>query len=170
MVLTEAHQRAEDGPGRASVALDLSTLLTFTGNWSDAVQLIGEAIAELGECDPSLALRLEAVRTATMIYDPRLIDAFDRDRERLRELARAEAWGARALAALLVAETASRGGGRDEVLALAEHARGDDLLIREPGAAGWAVSQCVAALVMVDANDRAVELTERLIAAERGTG
>ncbi len=168
--LSEALSVAEGSVERARIALDLSALLSFAGQWSAAVQLIGDAIVALDPSESALALRLEAVRTATMMYDPKLVDAFDRDWKRLRGLAQGESWGARALAALLAAERAMRGAHRTEVLALAEHALDDGSLIEDPGAAGWAVSQCLGALVTVDANRRATDVIEGVMAAARRGG
>jgi DNA-binding CsgD family transcriptional regulator len=115
--------------------------------------------------DPAAALEVKTFRAVACVYDTRLVEQFDRDREQLRRLAAGDSWPAHALSALLAAAAASRGDRIDEVIPLAEHALRDGRLFAERGAGGGASVQALGALVMVEQHERALVACEQL--AER---
>lgn len=168
--LGEALALARDPRERGRIALVLTEILINVGRWSEGVALISSAAAELGEGDPQLALELETFRAVIRAFDPEGVAGFDRDRDRLEALARADTWAGRALSVLLAAALAARGGPVGEVLRLCEQGLRDGRLLAERGAGGWASAQVLSALVLVEATDRAAEVADRLEAEARTQG
>ena len=155
---------------RARIALNLAEILVTAGQWEAGLAVIADALARLGDSDPGLGVDLETIRAVTRAYDPRLVSAFDADRERLCWLARGESWGARALAALLGCMAVLRGGDLAGARRLVEHGLRDGRLFAEHDAGGWASAQVLTALVFMDADDRALEVIEDLAAQARRSG
>jgi DNA-binding CsgD family transcriptional regulator len=158
----------DDDALRARVAAALAELLVATGRWDAGVEVVQSALDQIRDRQLELALELEAVRAATLVYDPRLAKAFQDDRRRLERLARGDAWPARALAALLAAAAMGDGDVRG-VVRLAEHSlEGGRLLERNAG--GWASAQVLHALVCVDELDWARAACEQVETAGRRSG
>ena len=167
--LSDALTLADDDAQYARVALTLAEVLVTIGRWESGIGLIKVTLNRVGDRHPGLAAELEAVRAVALVYDPLLADDFDRDLERLRSLARGDAWPARALAALLAAVAAEREGNVARVVALAEHSLDGERLL-ERNAGGWASAQVLHALVSVDELERALAACERIEAAGRRSG
>jgi len=160
---------AEPGP-RARISLELTEILVAAGQNETAMAAVSGALARPGDLDPGLAADLEAARAGIQAYNPRLVGAFDGDRERLRRLARGDSWGARALAALIGCVAVLRGEDLAGARRLIEHALRDGGLFAEHDAGGWASAQVLMALISMDANDRAAEAAEDLAAHARRSG
>jgi DNA-binding CsgD family transcriptional regulator len=160
---------AEPGP-RARISLELTEILVAAGQNETAMAAVSGALARPGDLDPGLAADLEAARAGIQAYDPRLVGAFDGDRERLGRLARGDSWGARALAALIGCVAVLRGEDLAGARRLIEHALRDGGLFAEHDAGGWASAQVLMALISMDANDRAAEVAEDLAAHARRSG
>jgi DNA-binding CsgD family transcriptional regulator len=168
--LVEARRLTSDVRRRAEIAMELSALYAYGGKWAGAVQVIGDAIDELGEADPDLSLQMEALRAVILMHDCELAPLFRRDWDRLRALAEAPPWGARALAALLACSAAARGDATEDAEELADLALRDLQLIRPPDGGGWASSQLIGTLVMLEARERAEVVMERVAATARESG
>lgn len=168
--LNEALDLARDPVLRARIAVDLVVILAAAGQWDAAVALGADAISQLGDRDPELALEHEALRAMMMVNDPALVEGFDRERDRFRALARGDGWAARSLSALLGCTAALRGDPAEEALELVEHGLRDWRLLEERGAGGWAAAQSLSALVCVEATDRALEVIEEVARRARRDG
>ena len=79
-------------------------------------------------------------------------------------------WAPRALAVLLASVAACRGAPREEVLPLVERGLRGGRLLAERGAGGWASAQALNALVLAEADDRALEVVDELSARARTPG
>ena len=168
--LQEALERSTEPVLRARIALDLTEMLIAAGRWEAAVTAVSDALDELGDRDPELAVELETVRAVMRANDPRFVAAFDGDRERLRVLAEGESWAARALAVVLAANAAARGEDPQQVRALVEHGLRDGRLLAERGAGGWAAAHALFPLVLIEADARALDVVEELAAQARRCG
>jgi DNA-binding CsgD family transcriptional regulator len=154
---------------RTRVAAALAELLVTTGRWDAGVGVAQSTLDRIRGRQPGLALELEAIRAATLVYDPQLTKAFQRDRRRLERLAQGDAWPARALAALLAAAAAVVDGDARGVARLAKHSlEGGRLLERNAG--GWSSAQVLHALVCVDELDWALAACEQVETAGRRSG
>ena len=162
--LEEALRLSDDPPVRAQIAHELFGLLVYSGGWDLALALIDSTLRELGDRDPTGAIRLETMRAAMAAYDPRLVDRFDRDLPRLRTLAISGAPAARPLSLLLAVAAVWRLDGIDQAGELVDRAfDGDRLLGEEEGADTW-LPQAMTALIAMDELDRAQRLAEQIFA------
>jgi DNA-binding CsgD family transcriptional regulator len=155
---------------RARAALDMAEILVAAGRSEEAVTTATEALRELGSGAPELALEMRVFRDVSQAFDPRMVKAFNRDRAALRALAQGDSWPARALAVLLACTSAIRGEPASEVLALVEHGLRDGRLLAERGAGGWASVQAIMALVILEADARALEVIDEVAARARSAG
>lgn len=168
--LREVLAAADQPNRRARAALVLAEVLVAAGMWDDGMEVIAEARAGLGSAEPEAALDLELFAAAIGAFDPRHVAAFDDDLPRLRMLARGESWGARALSALLGAVGASRGAGADEVRELIDYALRDGRLLAERGGGGWAGAQVLSGLVLIEHDERALEVIADMEAEAQRSG
>ncbi|HEV3230415.1 MAG TPA: AAA family ATPase [Solirubrobacteraceae bacterium] len=164
--LEEALRLCEDPVSRARVALDLSRLLLFAGQWDAAAAVTHSALDELGDRNPELALELETQQAARELYDPRAVDQIDR-RFELLEPGRP---AARGLILILAAARGVRGHSRDEVVAMVQRGLDGGRLIADEGGEAFAPTQGISALVYVDELDRAHPVTEQLLQDGRRRG
>ncbi len=162
--LEEALRRSGEPGTRARIAEELGTLLMFAGRWEDAIALVGVTLRELGDREPTTAIRLETLRAVTAAYDPRMVGEFDRARPRLEALAAGDAPAARPLALLLAAVAMWRTDGIDRVAGLVGRGLDSGRLLAEDGAEAWAFGQAVTALVAVDELDAAERLAAEMLA------
>jgi DNA-binding CsgD family transcriptional regulator len=168
--LTEAYTLTEEPIARARIAVSVGGMLAALGQWDRLLAVLNESLVALGDRDPLVALDLEALRAGTLIHDSELIGIYDRDEARLEALARGTAWPARALATIVALNWANRGRRVDEVAPLIEHALGDGALMRERGVGLWPITQAVSALIIVDEDERALELLAELAVLARQEG
>lgn len=168
--LQEALELAAEPVLRARIARDLGEILNAAVQWDAAIAVLSDGIRQLGDRDPELTVELETLAALMRAYHPRMVGDFDRDRDRLRQLAAGEGPAARALSILLAAIAANRADAIDEVRPLVEHGLRDGALFAGPGAGGWASGQALGALILVDADDRALEAADELEAHARRSG
>ena len=168
--LQEALELTAEPGQRARIALELTEILMAAGQYEAALATLSAALACTGDLDPNLVVDLETFRASLQAYNPRLVGAFDSDRERLLRMARGDSWGARALAALLGCIAVLRGGDLVEARGLAEHALRDGALFAEHDAGGWASAQALTALAAMDDDNRTLEAIEDLAAHARRSG
>ena len=166
----EARQLAKDPVLRGNAAFELATALGLKGEWESAMSLIEDALEELGDRDPDLAVRLESYRAAITASDPRLVAGFDRRLPKLHELVeRGGAPASRALALLLAANAVWRAFDEDRGVALAE--RGwDEGHFLDAGPDLWSLGQGLQALVISERLEQASEVTDALFANGRLRG
>jgi DNA-binding CsgD family transcriptional regulator len=168
--LREALDLTPDPVQRGRIALGLAEIQAAAGQWQAALAAVTDALARLGDRDPGLITDLETLRAVIQASDPRLVPAFDADRDRLRQLARGGSWSARALATLLGCVAVLRGEDLADARRLVEHGLRDGRLFAEHDAGGWASAQALTALIYLDADGRALEVAEDLAAAARRQG
>ena len=168
--LREALDLTPDPVQRGRIALGLAEIQAAAGQWQAALAAVTDALARLGDRDPGLITDLETLRAVAQASDPRLVPAFDADRDRLRQLARGGSWSARALATLLGCVAVLRGEDLADARRLVEHGLRDGRLFAEHDAGGWASAQALTALIYLDADGRALEVAEDLAAAARRQG
>jgi len=165
----EAHRLARDPVLRSSAALELATVLGLRGEWREPIALLQDALGDLGDRDPELAVRLECLLAAMAASDPQLVADFDARVDALEQLAQDGGDGARALALLLASVATWRGAQTSTVAARVE--RGwDDGRVLAAGVDLWAVGLGLGALVMSEELERATELLEQLLAQARVRG
>ncbi len=165
----EARQLTDDPALRSSAALELATALGLKGQWAHAIRLVHDALDDLGDREPEVAVRLETYLAAISASDPRLIADFERRRPMLHDLVMRGGGAARSLSLLLAADAVWRAGDESHALALVE--RGwDDGRVLDLGADLWSMGQAFQALVICDRLARARELAEVLLADARSRG
>ena len=160
--LQEALELVAEPVARARVALDLSEILVAAGLWESGLAVMSDALTRLGEGDHDVMVDLEVLRALLRAFDPRIVAAFDADRGRLLRLAAGPSWSARALAVLIASIGVLRGESLGEARGLVEHGLRDWQLFAEHDAGGWASSQALMALTLVDADARALEVIDEL--------
>ncbi len=148
----------------------LSELLMAVGQWESGSKLMAQAVDGAVGRDPQLIVELETIRALTAAYDPRLVGVFDHERARLEQLAAGDGWAAHALTLLLAAVSAFRGERVDEVAQRVEHGFWNGRLLAERGVGGWAASQGISALVLVDEYERATAMADIVAEEGRRTG
>jgi DNA-binding CsgD family transcriptional regulator len=131
---------------------------------------MSDALTRLGDSDHDVTVDLETFRAVIRAFDPRLVGDFDADRDRLLRLAARPAWSARALAVLIASVCVVRGESLGQARALLEQGLRDWQLFSERGAGGWASSQALTALTLLDADDRTLEAIEELASRAQRVG
>jgi DNA-binding CsgD family transcriptional regulator len=169
--LQAALELAEDPRLRARITVALGEILSHAGRWEEGRAVLAAAVTEFGDADPEVALEVMAYWTVIALFDPRLVEDFERERERLNRLAAVgDGWAAHALCAVIAMAAAIRGDAVDEVVPWAERALAGGRLFAERGAGGWASSQVLSALVTIDEHDRALVACEKLAERARACG
>lgn len=165
----EARQMADDAVLRGRAAFELATALGLKGEWDQAICLVDDALDDLGDRDPEVAVRLETYRAAISVTNPRLVADFDRRLPMLRDLVMRGGPAARSLSLLLAADAVWRAEDASRGVALVE--RGwDDGRFLDTGADLWSMGQGLQALVICERLDRAREVTDVLMAESRSRG
>ena len=165
----DARRLSEDPVLRSRAALELAMMLTYTGDWEGPIALVEEALAELGDRAPELALRLEILRAGSAAQDPRLVAEFDRRLPALRALPQRAGAGGRTVALLLAAISAWRRENPDAVTALVRYGW-DSGAVLAAGRDPWAPWQGIVALVFGEELDLAQEMADVLLADAQARG
>jgi DNA-binding CsgD family transcriptional regulator/tetratricopeptide (TPR) repeat protein len=165
----DAQRLSADRVLRNTAALELASMLALTGQWEEPIAVTEAALADLGESAPDLSLRLERLRAATLAYDPRLVDRFDKRLPELHEMIRTGGSAARLLALLLAAIAALRGRPEHEVVELVRQGWGQGRLVGT-GTEVLMRSQGLAALVMTGELRYAADLNGELLDCAQSTG
>jgi DNA-binding CsgD family transcriptional regulator len=152
--LEDAQRLAEDPVTRSRIGMTLSELALLGGHRAESVVLLHEAVAELGDRDPDLAARLEAVRAGRENFDPRTAAEFEGRYPYLRSLVDRGGKAARALALYLACLCATHCRNVEEIRALAEIGFDRGGLVRDEGAESLAIPQGIGALSFVDDVER----------------
>ncbi len=85
--LDQARAVANDPVVRTRAAIEASMIRVFAGDWQGPFAVIEQALLELGDRDPGLALATEASLAVMMGYDARLVSTLDSRLPALRDLA-----------------------------------------------------------------------------------
>jgi DNA-binding CsgD family transcriptional regulator len=165
----EVARLASDPLTSARAMVEQAEILVYTGQWAEALALIDGARAALGDRDPQLSLRAEAIRSGLTAYDPRHVDEFVRRLPGLYELADGRDADARPLLMLIACFEASRGKALGEVRELVDRGWGDGRYLTE-GHPIELVGQGIGALVVAGELDRASEIVERVADSAQATG
>jgi DNA-binding CsgD family transcriptional regulator len=168
--LEEAFRCSRDPARRARIAHDLVETLIVGGRWDDGVALIDTTLAELGEDESELAMRMEWMRAAGIAYDSRRADGLTDDLPRLRALVERGGRASRGLALLLAALSAMHTGDAADVVRLVEIGLDGGRFLADEGSEALALGQVFGALVYVDELDRAHDLAEAVLDDARRRG
>jgi class 3 adenylate cyclase/DNA-binding CsgD family transcriptional regulator/RecA/RadA recombinase len=167
--LAAARAASTDATARARIALDLGTATFSMGRPpKEAVQVLEEAIAQLGEDEPELALELETQLIGIASQDPDVRPLVAERLERLRALAPQLSKGREVVLAILATEAARAGEARAEAIDLAENALAGGTLMREHFDPGFLFA--VGTLTSADRLDAAFRLHSEAIEDARRRG
>lgn len=168
--LTQALELAEDNGERTRAALSLSAVAAGIGQWDQAIGVLDQVKARLGDDEDELRLELDAVRAVMLGNDSAYVEVYDRELPRLLELARGDSWPALALAGVISSFYVGRGEHINQVKPLALHALQGGRLMRERGVAAWAMPQGLLALVAVEEEELALAVLDELAELAREAG
>ena len=167
--LQEAMALADDPVTRARVAYDLAEILAL-GQWERFVAVLEPALAELGDRDPELALRLHTLRAALGAHDPRLVGELEPRLPQLRALAEQGTPAGRGLALVLAAIAGGRGEGLEQIVPLVARGLDEGRFLADEGSESPLLSQAIAGLVLSERLDRAESLAEQMLSDARARG
>jgi DNA-binding CsgD family transcriptional regulator len=168
--LQQARDLAGDPLQRATITATLAELLLFAGQWDAAVELPRQALAELGDRDADLSLRLRTMGAAAAMFDPQLVSTLDGKIDELLAAALGGGKAGRSLTILLASLLAHRGERLDEIAALVEHGLDDGGLLADEHAESWVWAQAVGALIAIEAVDAAERVVDAMLADARARG
>ena len=168
--LHEALAQADDARLRTQVATALADVLVLSGRWEGAMDLVMSHRRTLAADDDEGQAQLSAVELMVAAYSPRLADRSDLDPDSLTPLAEGPSWAAHALAAALAVTAAHRNEPTARVLELVDLALDGDVLVHDLGHARWPIGNVLIALIDVDEYDRALALSDAVIASARCAG
>jgi hypothetical protein len=120
----EVCRLAEDPVTRARAMIEQADIFAYAGDRQTAHVLLDDALGDLGERDPVLGARAEALSVALMSSDPRLFSGLQRRWAALRELVASGGRETRALAMVLAGTCGQQREPTERMLELA--ARGWD--------------------------------------------
>ncbi len=168
-ILQEAYDTLDDTDLKRAVVVELAYGLAVSGAWERSAALMARAERDLAD-DAASVSDLAAIRATLALHDARRGADFDRRRVALRRIAdTGDDWGSAGVAAILGSEAAYRG-----QVALAREeltlARRGERLLRERGAAGWAVPMLLGLPIMLDDLESAAQLIHDAEAATRTSG
>lgn len=155
---------------RGRIALDLAEIFAMTGQWEEVPALLDPALAELGELDRELALRIQAQGAAYSAYNPTQVARFNRRLASLQAAAGGQETGARELSLLLAAILAFRGAQATDVRALLDHGLAGGEFLARGGAESWALAQAFGALTAIDELEGALSLAADTLTTARQIG
>ena len=168
--LREAVALTGDTALRAKSSLALSEVLFLTGGWIEAVEVIDSALRSLGDHESDAVAGLTAIGLMVNGYAPMPIAALRTDEQTLERLIGGSSWESHALAGVLAAMTAHRGGNPDRVRELVEIAVAGGGLLDVGGRETWAVAHVLIALAEIDEYQWGMAIGESVVAAARQTG
>jgi hypothetical protein len=165
----DVRRLAEDPTTRARAMIEQAEILSYVGEWRQALGLLDGAIEELTEREGAVALRAEAIRATLMAYDPRLVDAFEQRVPRLHKLAASRRPGSRPLAMLLAGWGMQRGEPPERTFALVQLGWDEGRYLVDADTIEL-LPQGVGSLLAWDQLDRASEMVDRLRAVANTSG
>jgi DNA-binding CsgD family transcriptional regulator len=168
--LNEALAQAEDASLRTHVATALADVLVLSGRWDEAMDVVTRQRRALAADDDEGLAQLAAVELMVAAYSPRLASRSDLDPGALVPLAMGPSWASHALAAALAVRAAHRGEPTKRVLELVDRALEGDVLMQDPRPGIWSISNALIALIDVDEYERALALSDALIASAHRAG
>ena len=168
--LQEAIELSNDPSLRARASADLAELAYLGGSWTQAIELVEDALAGLPETSSAERMRLLTLAAATSSYDARLVARFDNRRQAYEALASSGSPGGRGMALLLAANAVQRGAPRETVLELVARGLDHGRFLADQGPEAAELAQAPMALIWTEELDRAAELCERAITAARARG
>jgi DNA-binding CsgD family transcriptional regulator len=168
--LYEARELATDVLDRAHITAALTETCLYAGQWDVAVALPREALAELGDRDVDLALRLRTMAAAAATFDPALAPTLDGQGDALEQAALAGGKAGRALAVLIAAQLGYRGERLDDVAALVERGLDGGGLLADEHAESWVFAQVIGALMAIEAVDETERVLDAMFAEARARG
>jgi DNA-binding CsgD family transcriptional regulator len=160
--LRAAYEELGDPIRRGWIALVLARILLFTGRTGEGATLAARARAELGEEQPDLGRRLEAVRLSVALFDPAATPLDEIRAERYRGDLDEEGVGARMLAGVAAYEHAMRNEPAADSVELARLALADGTLIEDDNG-GAPVVGAIIVLTLAD-EEEALAACERSLA------
>jgi DNA-binding CsgD family transcriptional regulator len=168
--LRQVLELTDDVTLRVRVSVPLAEVLFLTGGWAEAMEVVTSTLRDLEETEAEAAAGLTAIGLMVTGYAPLPADTLDNDPAVLDRLMEGPSWAAHALAAVLAAMTAHRGGEACRVISLVDAALRNDVLLEVRGRETWAVAHALIALAEIDEHERGLEFSDRLLTVARRTG
>jgi DNA-binding CsgD family transcriptional regulator len=168
--LAQALAATKDLGARSEIALLLGRAAVSSGRLTDARELLGPVIEQLGETQPGVVARLESYRSAAGVWDPRFAAELERELPQLRTLAERAGAAGRSLLLLIAFRTAFDGGHHEEILALVERALDQGRLIESESGEALEITWAARALTFIDELDPADRLVDEMVADSRRRG
>ncbi len=170
----EAHSLAPDPVLRARIAYDLvDTLVLMRPSWAEVARLIEASVADVEDCEPDLAVRLEALRVANEFYDARLLARRGGLLERLpqlKEMAGGETPARREVALQVANIVAWLGEPRDEVRRFLDLGVSGGHSPADENPESWLVFAAIQAFALIEDAQGALGVAERAIEISRSRG
>jgi DNA-binding CsgD family transcriptional regulator len=161
--LEEALELTGDGVERARIGFELAQSRTLSAEWSRALPLLRDALAELDHREPDLALRIETWLAGTQLYDPKFVRQLDDSIRHWRALVESGRPAGRALALHLACSGVCRGMDRADALALIDRGLDGGRLLADEGSECVAIAQGMNALIGLDELDLAEEVLDGVL-------
>jgi DNA-binding NarL/FixJ family response regulator len=168
--LEQAWQATTDPVAAVRLANQLASVLYYATDWTRACAVLQAALADLGDRDLDLAVRLQAHKAALEILSVRSTEAHEVTLERLRELAARSVPASRWAQLVLATFLASRGDSLDEVAGLIERGLDDGRFLAEETSEALPAVLAVYAFIITDQLDRAHTLAEAMLADAQARG
>jgi len=168
--LAQALDATEDLGARGRVALLLGRAAVSRGRLTDARELLGPVIEQLGETELELVAQLESYRSAAGVWNPRFAAELEDELPRLRALADRAGSDGRSLLLLIAFRMAFEGGSHEAILALCERALDQGRLIESESSEALEITWAARALTFIDELDPADRLVDEMVADSRRRG
>ena len=168
--LAQALDSTEDPGARGEIALLIGRAAVSTGRLTDARELLGPVIDQLGETELEVVARLESYRSAAGVWNPQFAAELERELPRLRALADRAGAAGRSLLLLIAFRSAFDGGRHDEILALCKRGLDEGRLIESESGEALEITWAARALTFVDELDPADRLVDEMVADARRRG
>ena len=168
--LAHALDATEDLGARGRIALLLGRAAVSSGRLTDARELLGPVIEQLGEAELELVAKLESYRSAAGVWNPRFAAELEGELPRLRALADRAGAAGRSLLLLIAFRLAFDGGRHDNILSLCERGLDQGRLIESESSEALEITWAARALTFIDELDPADRLVDEMVADSRRRG
>jgi DNA-binding NarL/FixJ family response regulator len=168
--LKQAWQATTDPIARARLASQLASVLYFSADLAHASAVLQAGLDDLGDRDPDLAAPLYAQKALEQVGGVCPAEAPDVTKARLRELSTRDTPASRCAQLALAFLLAFRGESPHEVARLVERGWDDGRFLAEETSESAPAIMANWALVYIDELDRALELSEAMLADAKARG
>jgi DNA-binding CsgD family transcriptional regulator/tetratricopeptide (TPR) repeat protein len=164
-----AARLSEDPVVRARAMIEQATILSYSGDWEQAENLVEQVLCQLSDLGTALVVEAETMRAYFQSSTPGRVDDFLVRRPVLDDLVARRAAGSRPLAMLLAVSAAQRDEPLDRVRTLAERGWDGGKYLAHGESVEY-LPHGIRALIIGDQLDRAAELVEETRATAIASG